>query len=44
MTRRDSAQRQDDQEKLWNFLNERVPAIAAGPEELEPLANWVRDV
>ena len=38
MTRRDSAQRQDDQEKLWNFLNERVPAIAAGPEELELLA------
>jgi hypothetical protein len=44
MTRRDSAQRQDDQEKLWNFLNERVPAIAAGPEELELLAIWVRGV
>ena len=44
MTRRDSAQRQADQEKLWNFLDERVPAIAAGPEELEPLAIWVRGV
>jgi hypothetical protein len=42
MTRRDSTQRQEDQQKLWNSLNERALAIAAGPEELEPLANWVR--
>jgi hypothetical protein len=42
MTRRDSKQRQNDQQELWNSLNERVAAISAGPEELEPLANWVR--
>jgi hypothetical protein len=42
MTRRDSKQRQNDQQELWNSLNERVAAISGGPEELEPLANWVR--
>jgi hypothetical protein len=42
MTRRDSKQRQNDQQELWNSLNEQVEAISAGPEELEPLANWVR--
>jgi hypothetical protein len=42
MTRRDSKQRQNDQQELWNSLNERVAVISAGPEELEPLANWIR--
>jgi hypothetical protein len=42
MIRRDSEQRQKDQQRLWNFLSEKVPAIIAGPDELEPLANWIR--
>jgi hypothetical protein len=42
VTPRDSAQRQADQEKLWSFLNERIKAVSAGPEELEPIAIWVR--
>jgi hypothetical protein len=43
MTARDSASRQSDQEQLWNRLNERVAAISAGSEELEPIAQWIRD-
>ena len=42
MTRRDSEQRQKDQQHLGDSLNERIPAIRTGPEELEPLANWIR--
>jgi hypothetical protein len=42
MTRRDSEQRQNDQQRLWNSLGQRVAAISAGAEELEPLANWIR--
>jgi hypothetical protein len=42
MTPRDSKQRQNDQQELRNSLNERITAISAGPEELEPLANWIR--
>jgi hypothetical protein len=42
MTRRDSEQRQNDQQRLSNFLSERAASISAGPEELEPLAHWIR--
>jgi hypothetical protein len=42
MTRRDSEQRQNDQQGLSNSLSERSAAISIGPEELEPLANWIR--
>jgi hypothetical protein len=42
MTRRDSEQRKSDQQELWDSLGKRVAAIRAGPEELEPLANWIR--
>jgi hypothetical protein len=44
MAPRDSEQRQNDQQELWNSLNEKIAAISAGPEELEPLANWIRGV
>ena len=44
MTPRGTVQRQTDQENLRSALNERIGAISAGPEELEPLANWVRGV
>jgi hypothetical protein len=44
MTPREVVQRQSDRESLRNALNERTGAISAGPEELEPLANWVRGV
>jgi hypothetical protein len=44
MVRRDSAKRQEDRDKLWNSLNEKIPAISNGPEELEAIANWVRGV
>lgn len=42
MTRRDSEQRKERQQQLWDSLNERIPALSAGPEELEPLARWIR--
>jgi hypothetical protein len=42
MTRRNSKQRQNDQQELGNSLDEKVAVISAGPEELEPLANWIR--
>lgn len=44
MTPRDVAQRQTDQENLRNALNLGIAAISVGPQELEPLANWVRGV
>ena len=42
MTPRGAVQRQSDQENLRNALNERLGEISLGPEELEPLASWVR--
>jgi hypothetical protein len=42
MTPRESTQRQKDQQELWHALNERIAVIRAGPDELEPLANWIR--
>src|SRR5271156_4832608 len=42
MTRRDSGERQAHQQKLAEFLHARVAAIRLGPEELEPLARWIR--
>jgi hypothetical protein len=42
MTARDDAQRTSIQENLWNALSEKASLIKNGPDELEPLANWVR--
>lgn len=42
MTPRDSERRQTEQERLWNSLSEEAAKIRSGPEELEPLARWVR--
>jgi hypothetical protein len=42
MRPRDSVARKSDQEALWNRLNLKVPEVKSGPEELEPLADWVR--
>jgi hypothetical protein len=44
MMPRDDAQRALRQQELWNALSERAAAIRSGPDELEPLANWVRGV
>jgi hypothetical protein len=44
MMPRGSAKRESDQLKLWTILNERATAIKTGPDELEPLANWVRGI
>ena len=44
MTPRDDAQRAHRQQELWSALSERSAAIKTGPDELEPLANWVRGV
>lgn len=42
MMPRDDAQRAQRQEELWGTLSERADAIRSGPEELEPLAEWIR--
>jgi hypothetical protein len=42
MSPRDSVARKSDQQALWNRLNLEVPEVKLGPEELEPLADWVR--
>lgn len=42
MRPRDSMERKSAQEALWNRLNLKVPRVKLGPEELEPLAQWVR--
>ncbi|HTQ78718.1 MAG TPA: hypothetical protein VMM92_01895 [Thermoanaerobaculia bacterium] len=42
MLRRDSAQRQIQQQELAASLRARAAAIRLGPEELEPLARWIR--
>jgi hypothetical protein len=44
MMPRGSAQRKLDQQELWITLSEKASAITSGPDELEPLANWVRGV
>jgi hypothetical protein len=44
MTPRDDAQRALKQQELWAALSARAAAIESGPDELEPLANWVRGV
>jgi hypothetical protein len=42
MKPRDSVARKSVHEALWNRLNLKVPQVKLGPEELEPLAQWVR--
>ncbi len=42
VTRRDSAQRQAEQERLSKRLGEQAEFIRSGPEELDPLANWIK--
>jgi hypothetical protein len=42
MTGRESEARQLHQRELAQFLHQRAAAIRLGPEELEPLARWVR--
>jgi hypothetical protein len=42
MTRRDSPERQLQQQTLASALGERAAAIRLGPDELEPLARWVQ--
>jgi hypothetical protein len=43
MMPRNSAPRKADQDALWTRLNLMVPELRKGPENLEPLALWVRD-
>ena len=42
MNPRGSMERKSAQEELWNRLNLKVQELKLGPEELEPLAQWVR--
>lgn len=42
MLPRDDADRARKQHELWHRLNERAVLIQEGPEELEPLVNWVQ--
>jgi hypothetical protein len=42
MSPRYSLERKSAQQALWNRLNLKVPEVKLGPEELEPLAQWVR--
>jgi hypothetical protein len=42
MRPRDSVARKSAQQALWNRLNLKAPEVKLGPEELEPLADWVR--
>ena len=42
MRPRDSVARSSNQQALWNRLNLKVPEVKLGPEELEPLSDWVR--
>jgi hypothetical protein len=44
MTSRDDAQRAKGQKELWTALSEKASSIQTGPDELEPLANWVRGI
>lgn len=42
MTRRDSAERQAQQQALTESLSRKAAAVRLGPEELDPLARWIR--
>ncbi len=42
MIRRDSEERQIHQQELAESLRARAAAIRLGPEDLEPLAHWIR--
>jgi hypothetical protein len=42
MTRRDSQERQLQQQALANSLTAKAAAVRLGPEELDPLARWIR--
>jgi hypothetical protein len=44
VTPRDDAQRAPRQQNLWNVLSEKAASIKRGPDELAPLADWVRGV
>jgi len=44
MMPRDNAERARRQQELWNILSEKAASIKNGPDELEPLASWVRGV
>jgi hypothetical protein len=44
MMPRDDAQRAFRQQQLWNTLGKRAASIKTGPNELEPLAEWVKGV
>jgi hypothetical protein len=44
MIRRDDAERVRKQRELWSYLSERSAAVKNGPNELRPLADWVRGV
>jgi hypothetical protein len=41
---RDDAERARKQRELWSRLSESAAGIKDGPDELRPLANWVRGV
>jgi hypothetical protein len=42
MKPRDSVARKSAQQALWDRLNLKVPQVRLGPEELEPLADWIK--
>jgi len=42
VTRHDSEQRRTEQERLSKRLSEKAQFVRTGPEELEPLARWVK--
>ena len=42
MSPRDSIERKSAQEQLWKRLNLKADEMKLGPEELEPLAQWVK--
>jgi hypothetical protein len=42
MKSRESISRKSDQQALWNRLSLKVPRVRVGPEELEPLSDWVK--
>ncbi len=44
MLPREDVQRAKRQQELWSRLSEKAAIIRDGPEELEPLAAWVRGV
>lgn len=44
MISRHDAKRGRDQADLWAFLNGQAANVITGPEELEPLAEWVRGI